>query len=87
MSKVPYGRVNNNPQELSQVEDPSQEIISPLDESIETEVFFKTATTTNTVYQVDHSLDDTIPYLDPLLELRRDTIHLSLPSVLIPRCC
>ena len=88
--KVPYDRVNNNPQELSQVEDPSQEIIPSLDESIETEVFFKTATTTNTVYQVEHSLDDTIPYFDPLSELRRDTytplppLNVNSPLLLIP---
>ena len=83
--KVPYDRVNNNPQELSQVEDHSQETISSLDESIETEVFFKTATTTNTVYQVEHNLDDTIPYFDPLSELRRDTYTpLPLPNVNSP---
>ena len=71
--KVPYGRVNDNQQELGQEEEYNQEIAPSLDESIETEVFFKKATTTSTVYQINHSLDDTIPYFDPLLELRRDT--------------
>ena len=65
--------MDSSQQELCQDEEYSQETAPPLDESIETEVFFKTATTTNTVYQVDHSLDDTIQYFDPLLELRRDT--------------
>ena len=74
--KAPYDRTNNNQQELPQDGEYSQEIIPPLDDSVETEVFFKMATTTSTVYQVNHNLDDTIPYFDPLLELRRDTYKL-----------
>ena len=71
--KAPYDRTSNNQQELSQDGEYSQETVPSLDDSVETEVFFKTATTTSTVYQVTHNLDDTIPYFDPLLELRRDT--------------
>ena len=78
--KAPYDRMNNNQQELSQDGEYSQEIVPPLDDSVETEVFFKTATTTSTVYQVNHNLDDTIPYFDPLLELRRDTYTPLHPS-------
>ena len=43
------------------VEDPS-----------ETEIFFKQSITTSQVYQLDQKLDDTIPYLDPLLDSPRD---------------
>ena len=56
------------------VEDPS-----------ETEVFFKQSITTSQVYQTNHSLDDTIPYLDPLLELPRDShIAVNLPDIRPP---
>ena len=59
--KAPYDRMSNNQQELSQDGEYSQETVPPLDDSVETEVFFKAATTTSTVYQVTHNLDDTIP--------------------------
>ena len=36
-------------------------------------VEYGTATTTSRLYQVNHSLDDTLPYFDPLLDLRRDS--------------
>ena len=56
------------------VEDPS-----------ETEVFFKQSITTSQVYQTNHSLDDTIPYLDPLLEVPRDShIAVNLPDTRPP---
>ena len=79
--RVPYDRGNSIQQDPREDEEQSQEIVPSLDDSIETEVFFKTATTTNTVYQVDPSLDDTIQYFDPLLELRRDTHTPLLPLI------
>ena len=44
-----------------------------IEDPSETEIFFKQSIATSTVYQVDQNLDDTIPYLDPLLELPRET--------------
>ena len=73
--KAPYDRAVVNQQEHHQDEEHVEETDSPPeDDSIETEVFFKKATTTSTLYQVNHSLDDTLPYIDPLLELRRDSL-------------
>ena len=85
--KAPYDRAVNNQPEYHQDEEYTEETVSPLeDDSIETEVFFKEATTTSTLYQVNHSLDDTLPYFDPLLEPRRDSLtpispfNITLPS-------
>ena len=56
------------------VEDPS-----------ETEIFFKQSITTSQVYQLDQKLDDTIPYLDPLLDSPRDShIVVNLPDTRPP---
>ena len=73
--KVPYERAPNSLQESYQGEENTEETFPPFeDDSIETEVFFKEATTTSKLYQVNHSLDDTLPYFDPLLDLQRDSL-------------
>ena len=51
------------------VEDPS-----------ETEIFFKQSITTSQVYQLDQKLDDTIPYLDPLLDSPSRFAYCSEPT-------
>ena len=69
--KSPYERVTEDSHGISNVEDTIDEIIPPIiEDPSETEVFFKQSITTNQTYQVD--LDDTVPYLDPLLEVQQE---------------
>ena len=69
--KSPYERVTEDPHGVSNVEDTREEIIPHIiEDPSETEVFFKQSITTNQTYQVD--LDDTVPYLDPLLEVQQE---------------
>ena len=70
--KLPYERATSSLQEPYEGEENIKDTPPPIeDDSIETEVFFKQATTTSQLYQVSHSLDDTLPYFDPLLDLQR----------------
>ena len=84
--RSPYERTIEDTHEPHESEE-SYEEINPqiVEDPSETEVFFKQSITTSQVYRTNQSLDDTIPYLDPLLELPRDShIVVNLPDTRPP---
>ena len=69
-----YERTIEDTHEPYESEENYEEIIPQIvEDPSETEVFFKRSITTSRVYQTNQNLDDTIPYLDPLLEPPRDS--------------
>ena len=72
--KSPYERTIEDTHEPYESEENYEEINPQIvEDPSETEVFFKQSITTSRLYQTNQSLDDTIPYLDPLLDLPRDS--------------
>ena len=84
--RSPYERTVEDTHELYESEEGYEGTIPQIvEDPSETEIFFKQSITTNQVYQTDQNLDDTIPYLDPLLELQRDShIVVNLPDTRPP---
>ena len=84
--KSPYERTIEDTHEPYESEENYEGIILQIvEDPSETEIFFKQSITTSKVYQMDQNLDDTIPYLDPLLELPRDShIVVNFPNTRPP---
>ena len=84
--KSPYERTIEDTHEPYESEENYEGIIPQIvEDPSETEIFFKQSITTSKVYQADQNLDDTIPYLDPLLELPRDShIAVNFPTARPP---
>ena len=84
--KSPYERTIEDTYEPYESEE-NYDGITPqiVEDPSETEIFFKQSITTSQVYQTNQNLDDTIPYLDPLLELPRDShIAVDFPNTRPP---
>ena len=84
--KSPYERTIEDTHEPYESEE-NYEGTTPhiVEDPSETEIFFKQSITTSQVYQTNQNLDDTIPYLDPLLELPRDSsIAVDFPNTRPP---
>ena len=84
--RLSYERTIDDTRELSESDvDYEGAIPQIVEDPSETEIFFKQSITTSQVYQLDQKLDDTIPYLDPLLDLPRDShIVVNLPDTRPP---
>ena len=84
--RSPYERTTEDTHELYESEENYEEIIPQIvEDPSETEVFFKQSITTSKVYQTNQNLDDTIPYLDPLLEPPQDShIVVNFPNTRPP---